>query len=138
MIKRHKTYGRLTHSGTTLIEMLVVTLIFSVMMAIGTSLFLSAVADSATKECRANMMTVANIDQEYMVKSSSHAYTTSISALSSQVPFVPKCPDGGTYTITISTGTSIASNGQTVPAGKILISCSTAGHGVFAPDIDSN
>ena len=84
------------------------------------------------------MMTVGNIDQEYKVKNANHTYTTSTSTLASQVPCVPKCPSGGTYTITISTGTSVANNGQTVPAGKIVISCSTAGHGVFAPDIDTN
>ena len=138
MIKRSIKLGIRTHSGATVVELLTVTLIFAIMMAIAVSLFQTAVADSQAKECRANMMTIGNIDQEHKVKTSTHTYTTSLSTLSSECPTVPKCPGGGTYTVTISTGTSTAQNGQTVPAGKIVISCSATGHGVFAPDIDTN
>jgi type II secretory pathway pseudopilin PulG len=129
---------RIRDYGGTLVEILAVTCIFGVMMAVGASMFFSATSESSVIKCRSNMMTIGNIDQEYKVQNSTHSYTTSLTALATEVPTVPICPSGGTYTITISTGTSVASNGQTVPAGKILISCSTAGHGVFAPDIDTN
>ncbi len=124
--------------GATVMELLVATLIFSIMMAIGASIFQSAVTDSQTKQCRANMMAIANVDQEHKVKDPNHNYTTSTTVLASEVPTVPKCPGGGTYTITISTGISTAQSGAVVPSGKIVVSCSAAGHGVFAPDIDTN
>jgi len=138
MTQKHMRLCRMTNCGGTLVEILAVTFIFAIMMAIGASMFLSASANSATVKCRSNMMTIGNIDQEYKVQSSTHQYTTSLTALGTEVPNVPLCPSGGTYTITISTGSSVANNGQTVPAHKIVISCSTPGHGVYAPDIDTN
>jgi type II secretory pathway pseudopilin PulG len=138
MIQKNMRLRRAINTGGTLVEILAVTLITAIMMAIAVSMFLTAQASAATLKCRSNMMLLGNIDQEYKVQNSTHAYSTSLTALATEVPNVPICPNGGTYTITISTGTSIASNGQTVPAGKILISCSYAGHGVYAPDIDTN
>ena len=138
MTQKNMRLCRPTNYGGTLVEILAVTFIFAIMMAIGACMFLSAQSASAIVKCRSNMMTLGNIDQEYKVQNASHAYTTSLTSLTSQVPTVPVCPGGGTYTITISTGASVANNGQTVPAGKLVISCSTPGHGVYAPDIDMN
>ena len=138
MTRSNMRRRRVINCGGTLVEILAVTLITAVMMAVAVSMFFSAQANSATVKCRSNMMTLGNIEQEYKVQSASHSYTTSLTALTAEVPTVPICPGGGTYTITISTGTSVASNGQTVPSGKILISCSATGHGVYAPDIDTN
>ena len=119
-------------------EMVVVVIIFLVMMAVAMPLYLSATADAQAKDCRSNLQTIANLEQEYKVKSSGHAYTTTLSNLSSIVPTVPICPNGGTYSITISDGTATAQNGQTVPLGGLVVSCSASGHGKFALNIDTN
>ncbi len=122
----------------TLIELLAVAICLAVMMAIATPLYLSAVANAQMSECRSNMQTIANIEREYKIQSATHTYTTSLTTLSAQMPTVPVCPSGGTYTITISSGTATAQNGQTVPNGGLVVSCSASGHGKFAPGIDQN
>ena len=50
-------------SGFTLIELLVVVLILAILMAVALPLYLSAVADSQRKTCRANLQTIANAEQ---------------------------------------------------------------------------
>ena len=52
--------ARRNRRGFTLIELLVVVLILAVLMAVSIPLYLSAVADSQRKTCRANMQTIAN------------------------------------------------------------------------------
>jgi len=54
------TKSRSNRRGFTLIELLVVVLILSILMAVALPLYLSAVADSQKKTCRANMQTIAN------------------------------------------------------------------------------
>jgi hypothetical protein len=118
-------------------DMAVGTAIVAVTMAIAFSTFSSATSASDSFHCHDNMEIVANLEAKYRLSSSTHSFTTSISALNTMAPAMPLCPDGGTYTVTISTGSSTAQNGQTVPAGKIVISCSHAGHGKYAPEIDT-
>jgi len=124
--------------GFTVIEALVVALVLAIMMAVAMPLYLSAMADSQAKDCRSNMQTIANLEQEYKIKSSSHSYTTTLSNLSSLVPNLPICPSGGTYSITFGDGTKTANNGQVVPANGLIVNCSATGHGVFALNIDTN
>jgi type IV pilus assembly protein PilA len=118
-------------------DMVVGAMICCVVMAISLCTFTSASTTSATIHCHDNMEVIANLEDEYKVNSAAHLYTTTMSALNTEVPTMPLCPDGGTYSVTISTGTSTAQNGQTVPAGKIVISCSNPTHGKYAPDIDT-
>ena len=80
MTQMNMRLRRVTNCGGTLVEMLAVTFIFAIMMAIGVSMYFSAQTAAATIKCRSNMMTLGNIDQEYKVQSSSHSYTTSLSA----------------------------------------------------------
>ena len=129
--------GGTKHKGMTLIETLVVVMITSIMLAVSLTFYFTAQTDSQTKECQANMQSIANAEQQYYYKSSPHAYTTVMSNLTPEIPADPKCPSGGTYTVTISDGTATAQNGQTVPAGGIVISCSTSGHGKYAPGVDT-
>lgn len=123
--------------GFTLMDMVVGAAVTCVAMAIAVCTFASACTAKDSIRCHDNLEQVANLEMEYRVQSSTHSYTTTVSALNSEAPGLPVCPDGGTYSVTISTGTSIAQNGQTVPAGKIVIACSCAGHGVYAPEIDT-
>ncbi|HEV2471240.1 MAG TPA: type II secretion system protein [Chthonomonadales bacterium] len=135
---RSRGTGTGYRSAYSLVEIMVALFIFGVMMAAAAVLFSSAFSDSESKDCRANMQTIANAEDQYRLKSSSHSYTTTLSNLSSGYTKIPKCPSGGAYTITISNGTQKAQNGQTVPSGDLIISCSDASHGKFAPGIDSN
>jgi type IV pilus assembly protein PilA len=124
--------------GFTLIELLVVILILAILMAVALPLYLGAVSDSQVKTCRANMQTIANAEAAYKTSSTTHTYTTNLSDLNANLGNTPVCPSGGTYTVTISGGSDTAQNGNTVPAGGIIVHCSATGHGVFAPGIDSN
>lgn len=123
--------------GFTVIEALVVAVVLAIMMAVAMPLYLSAIAESQVKDCRSNMQTIANLEQEYKIKSSTHSYTTTLSNLSTLVPNVPICPSGGTYSITYGDGTKTANNGQIVPVNGLIVNCSANGHGVFALNVDT-
>jgi type IV pilus assembly protein PilA len=129
--------GRTRRRGAfTLIELLIVILVLAILMAVALPLYLAAVTDSQLKTCRANMQTIANAEAAWKTADSSHAYTTTLSNLNANLGATPVCPTGGTYSVAISTGSS-TSNGKAVPSGGIVISCSAAGHGTFAPGIDA-
>ena len=122
--------------GFTLIELLVVILILAILMAVALPLYLGAVSDSQTKTCRANMQTIANAEAAYKTSDPSHQYTTNLTDLLPNLGSIPTCPSGGQYSVAISsTGSPLTSNGVTVPAGGLVVSCSV--HGTFAPGIDS-
>jgi type IV pilus assembly protein PilA len=125
------------HKGFTLIELLIVILVLAILMAVALPLYLAAVSDSQLKACRSNMQTIANAEAAYKTQSSAHTYTTVLSQLNDNLGSTPVCPSGGSYSVQISTGSLTANNGQTVPNGGLLISCSATGHGKFAPGIDS-
>lgn len=131
MIRRRQRGRR----GFTLIELLIVILVLAILMAVALPLYLAAVADSQVKTCRANMQTIANAEAAYKTSDATHVYTTTLSDLNSNLGATPVCPSGGTYSVTIGSGS--ANNGTAVPAGGLLISCTANGHGVFAPGIDS-
>ena len=123
--------------GFTLIESLVMLLILAIGMAVSIPLLLSGMKDAQQKQCRSNMQAIANAEEQYKVKASPHAYTTALSNLVGDFPVVPICPNGGTYTVTISNGSATSQSGQTVPTGMLVISCSIANDGKFAPTIDA-
>ena len=127
--------GRNRRKGFTLIELLIVILVLAILMAVALPLYLAAVSDSQVKTCRANMQTIANAEAAWKTQDSAHLYTTTLSNLNGNLGATPVCPSGGTYSVTIGSGT--ANNGTPVPAGGLLVACSATGHGVFAPGIDS-
>src|SRR5947209_16453927 len=137
MLRRLRT-NRARRKGFTLIELLIVILVLAILMAVALPLYLAAVSDSQVKTCRANMQTIANAEAAYKTNSSTHLYTTDLTALGPNLGATPVCPSGGAYTVTISSGSSTAQSGGTVPSGGLVISCSASGHGVFAPGIDGN
>src|SRR5437660_6845934 len=101
---------RKTQRGFTLIELLIVVLILAILMAVALPLYLSAVADSQKKTCRANMQTIANAVQAARVKSVAADYTAFAGSVSTtlepDLQAVPICPNAGTYTI-ITAGSAI-------------------------------
>ena len=122
--------------GFTLIELLVVVLILAILMAVALPLYVSALAESERKTCRSNMWSIASAEQAYKTRISTHTYTTNMSDLSPDLGTTPICPRGGMYSATVSDGTGTGNNGNPVPAGGVIIHCSAAGHGVFAPGVD--
>lgn len=124
------------HNGFTLIEVMIVVLIASIVLAVSLPMFISAMNDAKTKQCRANMLAIANSEEQYKIKSSTHTYTTTLASLVGDLPVVPVCPNGGIYTVTISNGSQTSQSGQTVPSGGLIVSCSASGHGKLAPTID--
>lgn len=130
--------ARRNRRGFTLIELLVVVLILAVLMAVSIPLYLSAVADSQRKTCRANMQTIANAVQAARVKNNSSDYSTFVGSVSTtleqDLSSVPTCPNGGAYTI---------ANGNTGSASTFKVACSATpsglpAHGTFQPGVDSN
>src|SRR5690348_17511697 len=100
----NKLLRRRSRRGFTLIELLVVVLILAVLMAVAAPLYLSAVADSQKKTCRANMQTIANAVQAARVKSGGQDYSAIITGgvTTTNLPdlqSVPQCPNGGTYSL---------------------------------------
>jgi len=128
---------RKSRKGFTLIELLIVILVLAILMAVALPLYLAAVTDSQIKTCRANMQTISNAEAAWKTSDTSHTYTTTLTNLNSNLGATPVCPNGGTYAVVISTGVETANNSAVVPAGGLIVSCSFAGHGVFAPGIDS-
>lgn len=124
--------------GFTLIELLIVVLILAILMAVALPLYLSAVADSQRKTCRANMQTISNAVAAARVKSAAANYgtfitggvnTTTLPDLTS----TPICPNGGTYSL---------ANGSTGDNTTFQVKCSFGtgpdAHGKYEPGIDSN
>jgi len=130
--------------GFTLIELLVVVLILSILMAVALPLYLSAVADSQRKVCRANMQTIANAVQASRTRLDTLDYSDWIGTASNtwsgatgvlpDLNAVPVCPSNGTYSL---------ADGNTGDATTFSVACSFApaggtAHGTFQPGVDSN
>jgi prepilin-type N-terminal cleavage/methylation domain-containing protein len=129
-----KTFATRKRRGFTLIELLVVVLILSILMAVALPLYLSAVADSQKKVCRANMQTIANAVQASRVRLNPADYTALIAGgvTTTNLPdlnAVPVCPDAGTYSL---------ANGNSGNATTFKVACTYTGHGTFQPGVDSN
>lgn len=122
----------------TLIELLIVILILAVLMAVALPLYIGAVSESERRVCRANMQTIANAEQAFKVSNSTHQYTSDLSVVYPNTGQRPSCPLLGptAYTVEVSTGASVASNGTTVPAGGLVMHCADPAHGSWAPGID--
>jgi type IV pilus assembly protein PilA len=137
MLRNRLLAASRNRKGFTLIELLVVVLILAILMAVALPLYLSAVADSQKKTCRANMQTIANAVQAARVKSGAADFTTLIAGgvTTGNIPdlnAVPVCPNGGAYTLVNGTG----------GATSFKVSCSygtgAAAHSTFEPGVNSN
>jgi type IV pilus assembly protein PilA len=120
--------------GFTLVELLVVVLILAILMSLALPLYLSAVANSERRTCRANMQTIANAVQAGRVKHVDSDYSAFIAGgvnttTLPDLPQIPLCPLGGTYTL---------ANGSTGDAKSFKVICSVTDHGTFEPGVDNN
>ena len=104
--------------------------------AVAAAIGIPALKDAQRMECRYNMIAIGNLLRVHRIKDPNHKYVSSVADLKNETLPAPTCPDGGKYTITISDGTAIAQNGQIVPAGEPIVSCSSPRHGKYALDID--
>jgi type IV pilus assembly protein PilA len=133
MVRILQSRARRNRRGFTLIELLVVVLILAVLMAVSIPLYLSAVADSQKKTCRANLQTIGNAVQAARVKNGSSDYSSFVGSVTTTLEpdlnAVPTCPNGGAYTV---------SNGSSGSGTTFQINCSASGHGKFEPGVDSN
>jgi len=140
----HEPKPRSKKRAFTLVELLVVVLILSILMAVALPLYLSAVSDSQKKTCRANMQTIATAAQAARVRTGSADYTSIIAKSSTALDIsasdsaagslidlnsVPICPNAGTYTL---------ADGNTANATTFKVLCSFSGHGTFQPGVDAN
>jgi len=116
---------------------LIVILVLAILMAVALPLYLAAIANSERAVCRANMQSIADAEQAYRARTPTHTYTTTLSGLDPDLWNTPVCPQQGDYSVEISDGTLTANNGAPVPAGGLLVRCTTAVHGVYAPSIDA-
>src|SRR5260370_2245638 len=132
-----KLLRKRNNKGFTLIELLIVILVLAILMAVALPLYLAAVTDSQVKTCRANMQTISNAEAAFKTSDPTHVYTTTLTALNPNLGATPVCPSGGTYSVTLSTGSTTANNGGTLPHRGLVVTCTFAGHGRFAPGIDS-
>ena len=135
MFGKHHLKARRTRKGFTLIELLVVVLILAILMAVALPLYLSAVADSQRKTCRANMQTIANAVQAARVKAIAADYSTFMGSVATasepDLQAVPICPNGGAYTI-------IQGSSNDNKTFKVKCDYNTNAHGTFEPGVDSN
>ncbi len=121
--------------GFTLVELLIVILIIAILMAVALPLYLDAVTRTKRTTCRANMQTIATAEQAYRARNiPTHNFTTNLGDLGLDPSVI--CVEGGTYSVSLSDGTQTAQNGNVVPIGVLIITCTTPNHGVYAPSID--
>ncbi len=132
MLRNRLNVASRNRKGFTLIELLVVVLILAILMAVALPLYLSAVADSQKKTCRANMQSIANAVASARVKGNKADFSTFIAASAvttttePDLASVPFCPTGGTYTII---------EGTSLPTGSSFkVNCTN--DGTFEPGID--
>jgi type II secretory pathway pseudopilin PulG len=119
----------------TLAEILVVMLIMVVLMGIATALFVSAQNDARKKQCRTFMQSIATMADEWRLRHISfngatyvRAWPTTTAQVGETGP-VPKCPTGGTYSLSTTTVSTVV---------RLNVTCSVASHGTFTYGIQSN
>lgn len=123
--------------GFTLVELLVVVLVLSILMAVAMPLYLNAVDNSKKRVCRANMQSIANAMVAARNKTRAADFTALISGgiTVTNLPdlsTVPICPNGGAYTL---------ATGSSTTATTFQVKCSATyplTHGKFEPGVDNN
>ena len=110
----------------SLMELLSVLLIMAIVAAIATPTYLSAMADSEKKACRANMQAIANAEEQHKIRTDAHTYTTALSGLAAEMPGLPICPTRGAYSAAVDQTT-----------GRLTISCTVGTHGSYRLGIDN-
>lgn len=93
--------------GFTLVELLIVILILSILMAVALPMYVDAMANAERRTCRANMQTIANAEQAYKSVHSPHVYIgfgagDNIAAALPDLTTTPVCPRGGQYSVVLN------------------------------------
>ncbi len=136
-VKKSAFVKKQNTSGFTLVELLVVVLVVSILMAIAMPLYLQAVANSQFRTCRANMLTIANAVQTAKVETAATDYSAIITggvtlATLPDLIALPVCPNGGTYTL---------AKGSSATNATFQVACSYVGtytHSTFQPGLNNN
>jgi type IV pilus assembly protein PilA len=122
---------RKNRKGFTLIELLVVVLILAILMAVALPLYLSAVADSERKTCRANMQTIATAVQAWRVANRNSTGLPAMTALNPDLQGQPQCPSD-------ATSGDVDYQLNDLGVGSYSVGCLDVGaHGTFTPGVDS-
>ncbi len=126
----HIVFFRRQSRGFTLVELLVVTLILSILMAVALPLYISAVTDSRKKTNRTNMQSIATAVQSAYTVGQKTDYSSFAGGISSakepDLQTLPIGPSGETYSITVP-----GANG-----GPFMVTCSDPNAGTFEPGYD--
>src|SRR5437764_3185101 len=83
--------NRTAFRAFTLIELLIVILILSILMAVALPLYLNAVSDTDMKTCRTNMQTISNAEIAYKTRVATHTFTTNLALLAPDLGATPLC-----------------------------------------------
>jgi len=133
-----------TRYGFTLVELLIVVLIIALLLAVALPLYLSAVANSNKRVCRANMQTIANAVEAAKVRLGDANYeeiietnrnsidvTTANAGIGALIdlPSVPVCPNHGTYEVR---------RGNTEDFTTFKVRCRGTTDGTFQPGVNFN
>jgi type IV pilus assembly protein PilA len=111
----------------------VVVLILAILMAVALPLYLSAIANSERRTCRANMQTIAHAERAYKVRTTPHVYVAisegadMVTAGLTDLQSNPKCPNAGKYSVKL----------DEVGTGTLTVHCSIAAHGQYTPGVDA-
>lgn len=129
---------RATRRAFTLVEMLIVVLILSILMAVAMPLYLSAITTSEKRTARSNLHTLINASQAYRLRTG--AYTSnSTDLLQNELNNWPVGPGATAYTL-YTTGN--LPDGRSVPTGGVAACANdtTRGtdgdYGCFIPGVD--
>ncbi|MGI8922734.1 MAG: type II secretion system protein [Fimbriimonadales bacterium] len=120
----------------TLIELLVTVLILAILMAIALPLYLSAIKDSETKTCRANMQTIATAVQAYRVKNRLSDYGVIIDANDDLQMLEPDlganvlCPTEGADAYDVEQGAGATDDTYRIACDDLT------NHGTFEPGVN--
>jgi type IV pilus assembly protein PilA len=121
--------------GFSLIELLVVVLILSILMSVALPLYMSAVADSQKKTCRATMQTIANaVAAAWMNTNMFIIFGKPTPATLPDLKGEPICPTSNTNSYNV---VKVNNSEDGTFDGLFYVSCSN-GHGTFEPGVDSN
>jgi len=89
-----------SQKGFTLIEALIVIVIIGIIAAVAIPKFANSKADSETKTCQGNLSIIQSAIAHYKFDNGSDPATVAALVTGGYLEVAPKCPSGGTYSIT--------------------------------------
>ncbi len=98
---RTRRRARARQAGYKLPEVLIATVILSMLLACLLPIYVGSIAEARRRACRANMRTLAEAEQAFKVRSPNHQYTTDLSELiganaGADLHALPRCPEDPT------------------------------------------